>query len=492
MKYLILFGLLSFNAIAAQSELSDMIPFPFYDVQKVTEGKTNKLMIIDSGVAAFEKRVEMIRAAKEHIEVEYFIYALDESSKLLTQELVAAAKRGVKVRILIDKSAAVFEFNKYYAKALHEQNIEVRYYNSAALYRISSIQFRNHRKLLSVDDRLAMTGGRNIENDYFDMSPEFNFTDTDVYLEGPMAKTMRLSFDKYFEDKISERPKLPKRPRREKAIANYQKKMDKARAFLVRTAEDEVLLDKVTSVGKKVLAQNKLRVCPETTYSTDRPGGNFWTRLVKRYSDDYRFLRKTLFDKINRADKSVILASPYMINNRYSRELMHDLIDRNVDIQLYTNSLASTDAVYVAANLYLDVKSWANKGIKIHIHDGKYLDETPVIDESIKGAKWGTHTKAHIYESQNFSEIMVGTYNIDNRSNHYNSEMAIFCKGSDELTADLKESIERRMNHGYEITAEGKAINKDGKEVDVMGADTDNKLLMKLITFPSWLLKFLL
>lgn len=495
MKHIFLLGFLSFSVLASE-KLTDSIPFPFHEVQREAEGKSNSMMILNSGLASLELRLQLIREATGHIEVEYFIFGLDESSRLLTQELVLAAQRGVKVRMLIDKSAAVFEFDEYYAKVLSGYGIEVRYYNSAGLYRISSIQFRNHRKLISVDDSKAITGGRNIGNDYFDMSPTFNFLDTDVYVEGDIVKTMRHSFDEYFEAEISERPKLPKEPRLTKSprMEKYLKRLTNAQNFIQRREGDQKLLEKVKELGQSELGKLQKHNCPETTYTTDRPGGNFKTRLVKKYSDDFRFVRKALFDKINEVDKSVTLASPYMINNKYSHSLMDDLLARQVDIRLYTNSLASTDAVYVAANLYLDVPKWTREGIKVHVHNGQYLERTTVLNDDIKKAKWGVHTKAQVYEYQDSSrnEIMIGTYNIDNRSNHYNNEMVLFCRGNDALIQEMKGSIEGLMEEGYEITSAGQAVDKNGNAVNVMGADPDNKLLMKLITLPSWLLKFLL
>ncbi|MDH5414686.1 MAG: phospholipase D-like domain-containing protein, partial [Flavobacteriaceae bacterium] len=126
--------------------LSSTIPYPFYAVHKADEGKPNKLMILNSGIASLEKRLEIIDSATKTIEVEYFIYSTDLSSSLVTKALVRAASRGVKVRMLIDKSMAVFQFDEYYAKALSEvkdqngnHNIEVRYYNAAPIFKFSTI-----------------------------------------------------------------------------------------------------------------------------------------------------------------------------------------------------------------------------------------------------------------------------------------------------------------------------------------------------------------
>ncbi|MFL5785375.1 MAG: phospholipase D-like domain-containing protein, partial [Bacteriovoracaceae bacterium] len=101
---------------------TDAIPYPFLEVQ---ENQGNKVMVIENGVAAFETRLQMIRRAQKNIEVEYFIYNTDVAGKIITRELVAAAKRGVKVRILIDKNIATFQLNSFYAFELAQNGVEV-------------------------------------------------------------------------------------------------------------------------------------------------------------------------------------------------------------------------------------------------------------------------------------------------------------------------------------------------------------------------------
>lgn len=468
----------------SQALLSDGIPHPFYAKQDQGE---NEVMSINDGMAALQLRLEMIRRAEKTIEVEYFIFNADLAGKILIRELVKAAERGVKVRILIDKSKPIFVFNEYYVKAIAQYGIEVRYYNKAPIVRISTVQFRNHRKLMTIDDNEGMTGGRNIGDDYFDLSDHFNFHDTDIYVRGPIVKIMRESFDAYFEHKISERIKLP-----EETDKNFEEKTAKATAFLEETPEEITAREKFATVGKKILDSKKMYICPELTYVTDAPGATFFQRLKPKFDVKYKFVRKVLFDKLNTVDKSVLISSPYLIATKKSNKLMKSLLKRDVDLTIYTNSLASTDAVYVAANLYYDVFKWTRKGIHIHLHDGLYTNNNPELDENIKKAKWGTHSKVQVYESTTFSEAMIGTYNIDNRSNFYNSEMALFCKGNDAFTKVVKDEIVEMMDKGIKINPDGSASDREGNEKSVFGSSTKDLRLMRLIFLPSWLLKFLL
>ena len=469
--------------VFAESRLSDMIPYPFYERQLSDQ---NEVMQIINGTEALHLRLEMIKRAEKSIEVEYFIYNTDLAGKIITRELIAAAKRGVKVRILIDKSKPIFQFNEYYAKALADYGIDVRYYNKASLFRISTVQFRNHRKLMVIDDKEGITGGRNIGDDYFDLSTHFNFNDTDIYVRGPIVKAMRESFDKYFEHKIAQRPKFPKEKE-----SNLEKRLA-VEEFLQESEEEIIAKKRISETGGKLLSQNKLFSCPETTFVTDGPGATFKSRLHPKFDERYKFMRKTLFDKLSEVDKSITISTPYLIANKHSNRLMKSLLKRNVEITVYTNSLASTDAVYVAANLYFDVFRWVKKGINIHLHDGLYIDDNSGLDESIRKAKWGTHSKVQVYESTNFTEAMIGTYNIDNRSNFYNSEMGLFCRGNNEFTQTVKEAILTQAKSGIEINEDGSATDRDGNKKSVFGSSEKDLLLMNVIFLPSWLLKFLL
>lgn len=479
------------SPLLAQSNLSDMIPYPFYAKQT---GNQNEVMSIIDGMAAFQLRLEMIRRAKNNIEVEYFIYNDDLAGKILTRELVAAAERGVKVRILVDKSKPIFRFHEYYAKELSKYGVEVRYYNKAPLFAISTVQFRNHRKLLTVDDSEGMTGGRNIGDDYFDLSHEFNFNDTDIYVRGPIVKVMRESFDKYFDHKISERPKFPQITKRSgsKKIKKYNKLSEEAALFLQESEEEVKAREELSTTGKKILDEVKTFSCPELTYVSDGPGATFRQRLNPKFDEKFKFVRKTLFDKLTQVDKSILISSPYLITNKHSDKLLKSLLKKNVKISVYTNSLASTDAVYVAANLYFDAFRWVKKGINIYLHDGLYVEMNPELDEKIKNARWGTHSKVQVYESTDSSEAMIGTYNIDNRSNFYNSEMVIFCKGNDEFTKLVKDQIMKFANQGIKLNRDGTASDRKGEKKSIFGSSNKDVLLMNLIFLPSWLLKFLL
>ena len=456
------------------------IPYPFYAVS----GPQNQVKVIEDGITALHLRVEMIRRAKKNIEVEYFIFNTDTAGKIIASELVAAAKRGVNVRVLVDKSFTVLKLKFNIAKELATHKVKLRYYNPAAIYRISTANFRNHRKLISVDDREAITGGRNMGDDYFDLSTHFNFNDRDIYIQGPMARALRDSFDSYYNHEISERPDLKQEVSVKDAAA--------AKAFLREGPAEVAARNRMSTVGKSVLSGLQAYSCPELTYATDAPGGDFSNRLDPEYSGNFRHLRKVLRDRISKVNERLIISSPYMIHNSRTEEIFAGLVAKKVKIHIYTNSLASTDAIYVAANMYLGLQDWLSKGVQVYLHDGHWPGLNPNTPVAIRNAIWGTHAKTQIYESTNSSEVMIGSYNVDNRSNFYNNELAVFCKGNPQFTAEVKRGIVALTERGLKVRRNNTAIDRHGKIKNIYGTEETEVIKMKAATLPSWLLKFLL
>jgi putative cardiolipin synthase len=495
----------SLGALATESPLQ----YPYYEEQisSMQNNLRNVMMVSNSGIASLQLRLDMIKRAEKSIEVEYFIYNQDQAGRILTQALVEAAKRGVKVRILVDKSLPVFALDAHIAKELKQHGVDLRFYNDASILEVSTAQFRSHRKLFVVDDKEAITGGRNIGDDYFDLSEHFNFLDRDIYVKGTIVKAMRESFDGYFKHKVTENPKAPVKPRKMTAsfsrerrrslkrqykqkLKNFFAGIENAKDFLSQNDLDREMLKKIEEISRPILDSKKYYDCPQATYAADVPGARFSRRIKDDFTDRYRVLRKVLAEKVGNIDKEIIVSSPYFIHNGHTQSLMDSLIDKKVDIEIYTNSLGSTDAIYVAANFYKDVFKWQKAGVVPYIHDGKFIPEHETISEGVKTAKWGTHSKTQVYDN---NEVMIGTYNIDNRSNYYNSEMALFCKGNYELTKEVVDNIHSRSRSGYKITGNREAVDSKNIESDVYGNPTTaSKFIMNAIAIPSILLKGLL
>ena len=471
------------------------IPYPFQEIQKDSR---NQIQLLERGEEALEARLNLISRAKESIDVEYYIYNTDLAGKIFTRELVKAAQRGVKVRILVDKLMALSGLSSYHAKVFNDYGIELKYYNTALLIKVSTIHYRNHRKLLVIDGKEAITGGRNIGNDYYNLDHKFNFEDRDVLIKGPIVKSMKDSFEAFFDNKISHHPNIPRIPHGTRAEdlkrrQRYEKLLKKAQDFLSEGQEELLAREEIKRIAELQSGMQKTYACPEITFTSDAPGANFVKSISRNYRENFRHLRKTFKQKLNAVDKELTISSPYFIANDKYTEILDNLLERGTKVSIYTNSLNSTDAVFVASNFYLHLSSWLKKGMNMFLHDGKWSGGDEPVMEGAREKDWGTHSKTQIFETSAYSEVMIGTYNMDNRSDYYNTELAVFCKGNDEFTNVVKNKIMGLSQNGFEVKSMRSAIDRDGNEIkDVTGAGIIDTLTMNLVTLPSWLIDHLL
>ena len=491
-------SLISFNLWAQNAPEPEIYPY------RITSVDQNEMQVINTGVAALYARIDMIRRASTSLDMEYFIFNPDSTGRIIVKELINAAKRGVKVRVLIDKSSAVFKLDEFYAEVFKENNIELRYYNPAIFLQISSVQFRNHRKLIVRDGVEAITGGRNIADEYFNLSTTFNFLDREVWVEGEVVKAMKDSFELYWKSDIVQIPKDIKAPIRsyefnsdnqfseennyQRQINLYNKKVKEAHLLVDINKEDDKTLEYVMDYGKKALGTTNKYACPIASFATDREGASFLERIhSKDYNQNYRILRKEIAKWMDKIQDEIILDSPYFLEDKNSREIMTNLMKNNTKITILTNSLASTDAVYVSTVFNDSVKDYtANDNFNAYIYRGSFSNESELMNDTIRNSSWGTHSKTIVYNNNSF---MVGTFNIDNRSNFYNTEMAIFCSGSPELTNDIISNIKTRISNSRHLNKNG--LPDDGTDI-LEGTSLKKKILYFMLKIPASIGQFLM
>src|SRR5690606_24442689 len=172
------------------------------------------LVLLDAGEDAMLARLDLIRSATTSIELQTYIFDQDDAGQLFLEELLAAARRGVRVRVLIDQLSALEEVEMLAALAGAHRNFELRVYNPtfgraqpnyfhyamSVLCCFRAFNQRMHGKLLLADGAVGITGGRNYQDDYYDWDPAYNFRDRDVLVAGPEVHEMRRNFEAFWED----------------------------------------------------------------------------------------------------------------------------------------------------------------------------------------------------------------------------------------------------------------------------------------------------
>ncbi|MGP1664693.1 MAG: phospholipase D-like domain-containing protein, partial [Rhodanobacter sp.] len=173
--------------------------------------------LLNDSEPAIVARINLIRAAQHSVDVQTFIWGEDDTGQLMLNELVQAARRGVRVRILADQLFSFSDVDLLDRLSRASINLQVRLYNPtfhkahtppmefAAGVLCCFMQFnqRMHNKLLLVDDSIGITGGRNYQDRYFNWDDNFDYVDRDVMLGGPAATEMATSFNLFWQHRRS-------------------------------------------------------------------------------------------------------------------------------------------------------------------------------------------------------------------------------------------------------------------------------------------------
>lgn len=476
-------------------------PYPYYfTTETLDKGKgEHSILLLNSGIAALQKRIDMIRNAKKSILIETFIWEKDRSGRLLFEELIQKKKRDphVSIKLLIDESITVWEMDDFVGQYLKKLGLEVSFYNRA-LDPITA-QFRTHRKIFVIDDKEAIIGGRNIGDDYFDLDHEYNFLDRDVWVDGVTAKAVADSFYSYWNDSsITRRTKQPDASNARRLMNNprNQRRYEHFRNEMIERNEKEViewfdkkdfipeLLTKIEEVARPILNDSKVHKCSKMSYITDRPGAKWLKQYKLHFYKKYRILDQVLLDRLSKGTDVWLESTYFILNNRWERTVT-DLLKNKVPVRIVTNSLNSTDAFYVSALFYHDVFKYIDQGLEVHQSHSRFDDYSAVVEPEVAKARWGIHAKSIIFDEDS---AMVSSYNIDNRSSYFNNELAILCDGSKSFVEDLKSDMLARTDRSYQLINKSVSIDKAGNEHDIYaGAPEKSIKIMKAIKLPSLL-----
>jgi len=376
---------------------------------------------------ALMSRIALADHAQHSIDLQYYIFDNDATGRLVAQHLLAAADRGVRVRILLDDLDVNSEIDMMAALNTHP-NIRVRLFNpfnsrkpsllskvTQFLFDANRLNRRMHNKSFVVDNNVAIVGGRNIGNDYFDAGSETNFRDLDLIAIGPVVKEASHTFDEYWNSDSA----YPVKAFRGKQANHYD--LAQLRVDLTHDAR---------TFAQSDYAQATLDALPDGP-TADRPGSWFWgpatlvadqpEKIETKTDDPALRIGPQIRTMIDRAQQNVLLISPYFVPGESGTRYFSGLAARGIDVQLLTNSLASTDEPAVHAGYSRYRYPLLQNGV--HIHE---LRPAPGVTQSAtaKGTSSGIslHAKAIVVDKH---WVFVGSMNLDQRSKLLNTEMGI-------------------------------------------------------------------
>ena len=178
------------------------------------ESPHHQALVLDDGFESLVLRVNLVRSAKETIDIQTFIWEDEETSRFFGQELIKASQRGVKIRLLVDHMWSTKDPDRLAWNAKNLEGIEIKLYRPMTkrlkpslprkivnILTPNDTNQRMHTKVMVVDNAIGITGGRNIGNSYFDYSTKYNFKDREILVLGPTVNEMTQSFQSYWDFK---------------------------------------------------------------------------------------------------------------------------------------------------------------------------------------------------------------------------------------------------------------------------------------------------
>ncbi len=418
-------------------------------------------ILLANGLDAFVARALMAEYADRSIDVQYYLYHDDLTGRLLTHQLLKAADRGVRVRLLVDDMGLA---GRDFSSAVLDShpNIEVRIFNpfsrnvgrlSQFVTRFGSVTRRMHNKSFTVDNQATILGGRNIGNEYFDADPDIAFADLDVLLIGPVVEDVSASFDAYWNSELVYpiNVLVDKLPTPEES----QKKTGELEEFIKEQENSPYLLAlRNSDLANEIRRQNVRYYWGDAEAIFDRPEKILDDRSR---SDDHLLAQfKPYWDRI---EKELIILSPYFVPGKEGVESLVKLKESGVDIRILTNSLASTDVGVVHAGYAKYRKDLLRAGIEIYELNKKISKKERKEKKGQEGSsKASLHAKAFILDRK---KVFIGSLNLDPRSFYENTEIGLILNSpevagtmADILTEDIEHRAFRLELHtdedGYE------------------------------------------
>ena len=414
------------------------------------------VILLDHGQDSLLARVHLIRSARHSIDLQTFHFERDDAGRVVLDALMAAARRGVKVRLLMDQLSGLADPTLQARLAGFHRNFQLRVYNptfgnarTAPLQWLGGIVFefrdfnkRMHNKLMLVDGRVAVIGGRNIQNEYFDWNDQYDYRDRDLLVAGPATAAMAENFTAFWIDHRSYPaaelrdvagvlihnhgpPELPEPPPSPRVLA------------MARAAEN----------GAEVFA----RLSP---YLFRVGQVDFFADVPRKHDDAAQYrseASQAMLEVVGGSGKELLLETPYLVLSRPARRLFRWLHKRPSPprVLVSTNSLAATDAfpVYAMSHKY---KRLYLRELGFEIHEFKPFPADAPIDLAATGAdpgdtdrqgftkpfdagrgpvplkragvRIGLHAKSLVIDGR---IGIVGSHNFDPRSTDYNTESLV-------------------------------------------------------------------
>ena len=459
-------------------------PQPDSALVRVAEASTpapglTGVRLLPLGSFALDARLQLVQRARHSLDVQYYVLDDDATGRLLLQRLADAAARGVRVRLLVDDLYTSNTDAMLRAMAALPK-VEVRLFNpfccarqsglatrfAASLSQVYRLNHRMHNKLLLADGAMAVAGGRNIADDYFQRGVQHNFVDLDALVIGAVLPELAAIFDRYWNSPVV-RAIESVSPTAESAT-ELQQRFHRLTAD-ARTATPLVLpevdllgygpIRDDLDGGRLGLVWGRAMAIADPPDKWDRDADTAWADSLA-----YQALMK-----IWTADREVTITSPYLIPGPMGIEAFEALRQRQVHVTVLTNSLAATDEPLVHTGYSRYRPRLVDAGVELYELSPTRTQRNKKL--GVFGSSTGRlHAKTAVVDGdKNF----IGSMNLDPRSRTQNTELGLFIE-SPQLAREMMRVVKvSREQSAYRV----QRAPSGGLQWHAVDGDTEEVLL---------------
>jgi len=407
------------------------------------------VVLLDTGREAFISRIALADAAEASLDAQYYIWNADTTGHLLAERLLQAAERGVRVRLLLDDYGIGSKDNELVAFDTHP-NIEVRVYNpfsegnrsgvpkwTSLATGFSSLNRRMHSKTFIVDNSVAIVGGRNIGDEYFDAREDMNFRDRELLAAGPVVATVGKQFDEVWNSQWA----IPIH-----ALVSSELSQDEVQKQYLELKEfggDENNRPYPLPDSSKTRQQ-----LIDTWFDTATwvPVEFVYNPPVLTGGDEEKgtVIADKLIELLNASESEILVESAYFIISDELLQGVAPLLARNIRIDALTNSLVTNDVWTIHAGYTRNRKAMLQRGIRLYEFRPDAASCRQLLENDgleCPDIKFSLHSKSVVFDRK---VVYVGSFNINPRSRYLNTETALIVH-SPALAERIARDIEENM-----------------------------------------------
>lgn len=419
---------------------------------QMSQGLTAYLALDDAFIS-IASRLHLINKAQHNIDLQYYIWEDDSIGHLMLAELLKAADRGVKVRLLIDDQNGT-KLDATLKQLAAHPNFEIKLFNPYKFrklrvidyaFRLKHINQRMHNKLIIADGAIAVTGGRNISREYFDASDNFQFTDMDILFYGTAVQHANDIFHEFWNDNLSYSvPQL---------LGNgNQEQLSKLRQYYELTALQKDQLKKRIELAEKQINKH-LKDRPinwaKAHFIADSPN------KIRGEATNDQLIYSQMLNIMGEPKQHLELVSAYFVPTRKGTDYLVNLSKNDVRIRILTNSFLANDVAVVHAFYQKYRHDLLQNGIKLYEFK-PYIERNKrtwyeVVTGNVIPAKGKNTSSLHAKFFDIDGMVFIGSFNFDPRSANLNSEVGLVVE-SDVLQKYISKSLDQYLPQiAYEL-----------------------------------------